>query len=197
LPWASDPSRIPADNAPVLGIQHGVPTSDSFERNQLPAEIGREVLYVHPGSTAAQMGLRPADVITAINGIPVTDGSTIRDELGLSTLGDPVGLTIVRDGSEFQVAGKLTNGNGFNPGPGSTPEALRDEEKQRRVERQLQEAKQQRLAVALADLAALRQAVADLRTNSTPAAGATVNTPPATAWRLLWHSDGLALKPAN
>lgn len=196
MSWTSDPSRVPQNNAPVLGIRHDVPTSDSFERNQLPAEVGREVVYVHPGSTAANMGLRPGDVITSINGIPVTDGSTIRHELGLSALGDPVGLTIVRNGSELQVAGQLTNGNGFNPGPGSTPEALRNEEEQRRAERQRQEAEQQLLADALADLAALRREVTDLRNINAPAAGAVGNTASVTAWRLLWHSDGLVLKPA-
>jgi membrane-associated protease RseP (regulator of RpoE activity) len=197
LPWASDPSRIPQNHAPVLGIRHDVPTSDSFERNQLPAEVGREVLYVHPGSTAAQLGLRPGDVITAINGIPVTDGTSIRHELGHSALGETVGLTIVRDGSELQVAGQLTNGNGFNPGPGSTPEELRGEEEQRRVERQRQEGEQEQLADALAELAALRREVADLHTGEAPADIRADSTAQAPAWRLLWHSDGLVLKPAN
>jgi regulator of sigma E protease len=69
----------------------------------VPSEVSRSVEEVQPGSPAAAMGLRPGDRIVAVDGKradPEDLAAAIR-----ASGGDPVTLTVVRDGSEVQLEG--------------------------------------------------------------------------------------------
>ena len=72
-----------------------------------PAGVG--VVSVTPGGAAAKAGLRPGDVITAINGTPVTDTESLTVALAGMRPGQQVALSVTRqDGSTATV--KVTLG---------------------------------------------------------------------------------------
>ena len=52
---------------------------------------------------AAAMGLQPDDVIVAVDGAPTTNFEDIRDAIGDSE-GEPVALTVRRDGEHVELA---------------------------------------------------------------------------------------------
>src|SRR5215831_1882340 len=64
---------------------------------------GAVIARVEPGSSAERAGLRPNDIIIAINGSPMRSGSELRNRVGLSRIGDEVELTVVRGGGERNV----------------------------------------------------------------------------------------------
>ena len=61
---------------------------------------GAVIARVLPGSPAERAGLRPNDLIVAINGAPMRSGSELRNRVGLSRIGDEVELTVERGGAE-------------------------------------------------------------------------------------------------
>jgi serine protease Do len=64
---------------------------------------GAVIARVEPGSPAERAGLRPNDLIVAINGAPMRSGSELRNRVGLSRIGDEVELTVERGGVERNV----------------------------------------------------------------------------------------------
>jgi S1-C subfamily serine protease len=61
---------------------------------------GAVVARVEPGSPAEHAGLRPNDIIVAIEGAPMRTGSELRNRVGLSRIGDDLELTVERGGVE-------------------------------------------------------------------------------------------------
>ncbi len=61
------------------------------------------IAQVVPNSPAAQSGLRAGDVITAIEGQSVKDGSEVQRVVEQSTVGQPLTLTLRRNGQEQTV----------------------------------------------------------------------------------------------
>lgn len=84
--------EIPADQASKLGVTRGQ---------------GVLVYQVQAGSGAERAGLRQGDVITALNGQPVTDPNTFRNAIASTPPGTEVTLTIKRDGGDRQVRATL------------------------------------------------------------------------------------------
>lgn len=84
-------------------------------------EDGALVVLVGQGSPAADAGIEPGDLITAVNGEPVSEDVSLLDLLGLHEPGDEVTLAITRDEEPFDVTVILGNaddadnmrGNGF------------------------------------------------------------------------------------
>ena len=62
---------------------------------------------VQPGSAAAAAGLRVGDAITAINGKPVQRQQELSNIEGLLPVGEPVTLTVQRDGKLTQLRTRL------------------------------------------------------------------------------------------
>jgi putative serine protease PepD len=60
---------------------------------------GARVVSVQPDSPAADAGLRPGDVVTAIDDRPVTSSTELTAAVRSRTPGDEVRLTVRRDGS--------------------------------------------------------------------------------------------------
>jgi len=75
------------DIAPELGKTLGAQASH-----------GAEVVEVARNSPADKAGLRPADVIVAVNGRTVRGSSDLRNQIGLIALGEEVELKVLRDG---------------------------------------------------------------------------------------------------
>jgi putative radical SAM enzyme (TIGR03279 family) len=69
-----------------------------MKRNQLPGGV---VSAVEPGGLAAQMGLRPGDVIVAVNGYPLRDVIDFR----FYSAEEEVELEVRRDGQELTLSG--------------------------------------------------------------------------------------------
>ena len=94
---------------PGLGI--------SLANQRLTRELnlkGVLVLNVEPGSTAEKAGLRGTkqvrgglilgDIIQAVNGKPVNDYNSLRDEIERYQVGESVSLTLLRDNGRIQVS---------------------------------------------------------------------------------------------
>jgi Do/DeqQ family serine protease len=97
---------IPSEEATKLGVREGP---------------GVVVYQVQSGSGADRAGLRPGDVITALNGTPVTDPNQFRNAIASTPPNSEVALTVKRGGSEQQVRATLGE---------FTPEAERPREDQ-------------------------------------------------------------------
>ena len=91
--------KIPSEQASELGVTQG------------PGVI---VYQVQSGSGADRAGLRRGDVLTALNGTPITDPNTFRNTIAGTPPGTEVTLTVKRGGSERQV--RVTLGE-FTPQP--------------------------------------------------------------------------------
>lgn len=73
---------------------------------------------VTAGSPAEQAGLRRGDVITKLDGQPVTDGNALRNRIASAGPGAEVALTIVRQGKEQELRAKLGE---YESASGRTP----------------------------------------------------------------------------
>lgn len=67
------------------------------------AKGGALVTRVIEGSAAEQAGLKAGDIITAVNGEPVNDGSDLRNRIGLLRVGQEIEITLERDGETLSV----------------------------------------------------------------------------------------------
>ncbi len=78
--------------------------ADSFG---LPKADGALVANVAPNSAAAAAGLKPGDVITAVNGEAVVRSGSLSSLIGLSAPGEKVKLTVWRDRESREIDAKL------------------------------------------------------------------------------------------
>ncbi len=102
-------------NRPMLGVQMTpVPLSVQEQQHLAPSQ-GVYVQSVYGGTAAQTMGLQPGDVITSVNGAPISGMSDLRNEVSLNQVGDPVEVTIVRGGQEQATIGQ------FQPWPTNIP----------------------------------------------------------------------------
>jgi S1-C subfamily serine protease len=83
---------IPSEEASKLGVTQGP---------------GVVVYQVQSGSGADRAGLKAGDVITGLNGQPVTDPNSFRNAIASSQPGTEITLTVKRDGSDRQVRATL------------------------------------------------------------------------------------------
>ncbi|GDY11233.1 hypothetical protein LBMAG53_01100 [Planctomycetota bacterium] len=92
---------------PMLGVEMSpVPTSVQ-DRLGIDAHTGVMVQEVF-GNTAAQgMGIQRGDVITQINGQPITSMMDLRNEVGSSATGDPVNVVVRRGDQELHLSDSL------------------------------------------------------------------------------------------
>lgn len=84
--------RIPSEEAAQLGVTQGP---------------GVVVYQVQRGSAADRAGLRPGDVVTALNGTQINEPNTFRNMIASLAPGTQVTLTVRRDGNERQVQATL------------------------------------------------------------------------------------------
>jgi len=105
-----------------LGIEMEPITSELADAIHLPVDKGVLIAVVRPGSPAAQAGLRGGDsqvivngqsysiggdVITAVNGTPITDPDQLRELILGMKPGDNVQLEVNRDGSTLTITVEL------------------------------------------------------------------------------------------
>ena len=101
-------SKGHADHA-YLGVQ-SVPLTPQIARQfGLTAQQGALVIDVAPGGPAAAAGIKPGDVIVAIDGSPVNTAEDLLAALRQHAPGDKVTLRIVRAGNQRDVPVTLGN----------------------------------------------------------------------------------------
>jgi Do/DeqQ family serine protease len=132
-----------------LGVNIGTVTPAIAKEHKLGTQQGVEVGGVQQGGPAASAHLAEGDVIIALDGKGVRDGSVLRNSIAMTRPGTTVALDIVhRDGSKGQVKVKLGElpeetpvaqqnlPNGFKTPPGwscqQTPQGIQCEKTQRR-----------------------------------------------------------------
>ncbi|MCX7557133.1 Do family serine endopeptidase [Xanthomonadaceae bacterium JHOS43] len=92
----------------TLGIETQDITADISSALGLRGTQGVIVTRVQPESPAAAAGLRIGDAITAINGKPVASRQELSNLEGLLPVGEPVAVSLQRDGKAMQVRASLT-----------------------------------------------------------------------------------------
>jgi serine protease Do len=90
-----------------LGVALRAVDADLRQALGLGATVGAIVEDVTPGSPAARAGLRPYDVITAIDGKPVDSDQAMVRVVSRGVPGQPARVQYLRDGREMQALMKL------------------------------------------------------------------------------------------
>jgi serine protease Do len=80
-----------------IGAEGEALTADTAAAAGLDRPTGVLVTSVSPGSPAASAGLRPGDIVYAIDGKEVPDPGSLRYRIATLPLGERVALTVVRD----------------------------------------------------------------------------------------------------
>jgi serine protease Do len=81
-----------------IGAEGEPLTAETAANAGLDRPTGMLVTGVSPGSPAARAGLRPGDIVYAVDGKPVADPSSLRYQIATQPVGDSVTLTVVRGG---------------------------------------------------------------------------------------------------
>jgi hypothetical protein len=92
---------------PMIGIVMTPPTNRDINHNDLGKDEGVVIRRVYPNSTASDMGLVPGDVITEIDGTPITSMTDLREVVQRRGVGDDIEMVVVRDGNEVMTDGFL------------------------------------------------------------------------------------------
>jgi serine protease Do len=96
----------------ILGIQIRDVTAELAEAEQIQQTNGVFVSYVNPGSTAAEGGLKPGDVIVAIDDADVTNVSELQERVARYRPGKRVMVTYYRSGKRQSTAAALKSIDG-------------------------------------------------------------------------------------
>ena len=90
-----------------LGVQPQAITADMTEQLGLKSTRGALIAEVVKDSPAEQGGLKPGDVVVALNGKPVNDNNQLTRDVGVVPPGQTVKLDVIRDGKEKSFSVKL------------------------------------------------------------------------------------------
>jgi serine protease Do len=90
-------------NHGLIGIGIADVTPDNAKFFQMTDASGAVVTQVEPDSPGGKAGLRNGDVITKLNGQPVTDAGQLQMEVGQKRPGDSIQLEVNRDGKTINV----------------------------------------------------------------------------------------------
>lgn len=88
---------------PYLGIQEIELNPVIASQLHATARGGVVIVTVGAGTPAAAAGLQPRDIITAIDGTPITDESTFAKIINSHKVGDTLTLTVVRAGQNSEI----------------------------------------------------------------------------------------------
>jgi serine protease Do len=90
-----------------IGIQIADVTPDNAKFFQMNKAEGALISQVEPDAPGAKAGLRTGDVITELDGKPVTDAGQLQMTVGQKRPGDTIHLQVMRDSKPTSVAVKL------------------------------------------------------------------------------------------
>ncbi len=104
LPQLKEKGRV---SRGFLGVQPQAITQDMVQQLGLKGTQGALVTDVVPKSPAEASGLKPGDVVVAINGKQVTDDNQLTRDVGAVPPGGTVKLDVLRDGKQRSIDVKL------------------------------------------------------------------------------------------
>ncbi|EOZ7489124.1 serine endoprotease DegP [Enterobacter roggenkampii] len=90
-----------------LGILGTELNSELAKAMKVDAQRGAFVSQVMPNSSAAKAGIKAGDVITSLNGKPISSFAALRAEVGSMPIGSKVTLGLLRDGKAVNVSLEL------------------------------------------------------------------------------------------
>ncbi|OAT60405.1 outer membrane stress sensor serine protease [Obesumbacterium proteus ATCC 12841] len=93
----------------VLGIRGREMTADLAQAFKLDAQRGAFVNEVLPNSAAAKAGIKAGDVITALDGNPLSSFAELRAKIGSAAPGTVLKLGLLRNGKPLTVPVTLEN----------------------------------------------------------------------------------------
>jgi membrane-associated protease RseP (regulator of RpoE activity) len=135
-----------ANQRPMLGIEMSPVANNIQDREGLDAHQGVQVQSVYSGTAAEQMGLQKDDVVLGVNGQPITSMTDLRNEVGLTAVGDPISVQVSRNGQVVDYNSQV------KPWPDQIPYEKLDPAAEKRF-RDWQDRRQQRLADDVARMA--------------------------------------------
>ena len=94
-----------------LGILGTELNSELAKAMKVDAQRGAFVSQVMPNSSAAKAGIKAGDVITSLNGKPISSFAALRAEVGSMPIGSKVTLGLLRDGKPVTVTVELQQSN--------------------------------------------------------------------------------------
>ncbi len=104
-----------------LGVSPQAITSDMADSLGLKSTKGALIADVVKDSPAEKGGIKPGDVVVALNGKPVTDNSQLTRDVGVIPPGSTVKLDLVREGRQRTVEVKLAERPDEKDQGGRTP----------------------------------------------------------------------------
>jgi serine protease Do len=104
-----------------LGVSPQAITSDMADSLGLKSTKGALIADVVKDSPAEKGGIKPGDVVVALNGKPVSDNSQLTRDVGVIPPGSAVKLDIVREGKQRTVEVKLAERPDEKEQGGRTP----------------------------------------------------------------------------
>src|SRR6266478_987681 len=104
-----------------LGVSPQAITSDMADSLGLKSTKGALIADVVKDSPAEKGGLKPGDVVVALNGKPVSDNSQLTRDVGVIPPGSTVKLDIIREGKQRTVEVKLAERPDEKEQGGRTP----------------------------------------------------------------------------
>jgi hypothetical protein len=143
---------------PMLGIEMSPVPTNVQEREGLTPNQGVFVQNVFNNTAAKIMNIRPGDVVTSVNGVPIGSMSDLRNEIGLSSVGDPVAVTVQRNGQQVSLNSALQEWPKEIPRERIDPEA----------ERRFRQWQQDRLNQQRQQMDDVKQQLDDLARNTRP-----------------------------
>ncbi|HEX6612280.1 MAG TPA: Do family serine endopeptidase [Rhodanobacteraceae bacterium] len=90
-----------------LGVEAQDLTPQVAQALGTTARQGALITEVTPDSPAAKTGLKPGDLVVAVDGKPISDAQDLRNAQGLKPLGTTLTLDVQRGGKHLQVSAKL------------------------------------------------------------------------------------------
>ena len=103
-----------------LGIAMEDLTSATAKKAGVATLEGALIASVQPGSPAEKIGLRPGDVIVALNGRPVRTAAELRARLGLTPVGEEIELRILRGNETRNIKTRIAAPSAPAAGDGRT-----------------------------------------------------------------------------
>jgi serine protease Do/serine protease DegQ len=90
-----------------LGVETQDLTPETAKQLGVTITEGAVVLRVEKGSAAEKAGLRPKDVVIAVNERPIRASGELRNRVGLTPIGEGVDMTVLRDGKQIRIRARV------------------------------------------------------------------------------------------
>lgn len=151
-----------SDQDAFAGLNMTPPSGSTQSANNLDPHVGVEVQGVYPNTTAERMDVQKGDVVTSINGSPITSMTDLRNEVSLIGVGGTATFEILRNGQ------KIVKTDTLGAWPKNVPREPIDEA----AERRFRDWQSRRLDRTQQAVASLRKQVEDLERQANARAAA-------------------------